>query len=435
MKKFALVGNNISYTVSPFIHQRLFDVSGSNHLYSVIDVAEQNLPEALSGLDGFNVTKPYKQVVTRLIRRLDSDADVLGSVNTVSGDSVGYNTDVPALEKTLSGMGKSLSEKLLLLGFGGLGKAVAVRAIMCGGDVTVAVRKQSIEKTVLAVNELKTRFLSAKIAVCDIQNISGHFDLLINTTPVGTLGNHLSCPISDNVIKRTDAVFDCVYNPLKTSLVRRAEKLDVPASGGLEMLVRQAAEAQNVWLGSTFSETDVAKIVNETADKLKEFKSNVVLTGFMAAGKTSLARKLGQITAFDVLDIDGEIEKCGKSISDLFLEGGETAFRKLEKQVVCRAASSYSTIIATGGGTVLDDDNVNLLKKTGTIVFIDLPFDAVYERLSTAPSGRPLADGKTRDELKALFDTRRKVYLSTADVVVDGNLPLNELADAVISRF
>ena len=434
MKKFALIGKDISYTVSPFVHKRLFSLKNSEASYVVLDGEADDIFAEAKSLDGYNVTKPYKEKITSFLSNLSDEAKLFGSVNTAF-KNVGYNTDVSALEKCLKKKGLSLSGNTLILGFGGLGKAVAARALELSCKVTVAVRSSSLEKTKIAITALKARFQSGEISVSDVSSINGQFDLLINATPVGTFPKHLESPVPKSVVAQAKAVFDCVYNPNNTALVLMAESMGISSCGGLEMLVWQAAEAQKIWLGSDFSEEKISLVIDETSAELQNFPTNVVLSGFMGAGKTEVAKKIGELTCFSVLDVDDVVESRGKTISEIFASGGETAFRAAEKQAVAECSKKRSSVIATGGGSVLDEDNVKALKSGGKIIFLDAPFDVLYGRIAADCSLRPIASRLSRDELLALYDKRRWAYLSSADFVVDASGSVEDVARSVISLF
>ena len=108
MKKFALIGKDISYTVSPFVHKRLFSLKNSEASYVVLDGEADDIFAEAKSLDGYNVTKPYKEKITSFLSNLSDEAKLFGSVNTAF-KNVGYNTDVSALEKCLKKKGLSLS--------------------------------------------------------------------------------------------------------------------------------------------------------------------------------------------------------------------------------------------------------------------------------------------------------------------------------------
>jgi shikimate kinase len=120
-------------------------------------------------------------------------------------------------------------------------------------------------------------------------------------------------------------------------------------------------------------------------------RSNIILTGFMGTGKSTLGRLLAQRIGYDFIDTDTEIEKqIGQSITNLFQTQGEVAFRKLESELVEKLAEQEGLVIATGGGLVLNPKNVALLNKTGRIICLTASPDEILARVSKQPDTRPL---------------------------------------------
>ena len=135
---------------------------------------------------------------------------------------------------------------------------------------------------------------------------------------------------------------------------------------------------------------------------------NIVIIGMPGVGKTSVADAIGAITGQTVIDIDREIEKQHGPIPDIFREKGEKHFRAIEKQTVAQAAKTENTAIATGGGSVLDDDNIRALRASGTLYWIRRPLEEL------AQNGRPLSAGGM-DALKTLWEKRKGLYAEAAD--------------------
>jgi shikimate dehydrogenase len=155
-----------------------------------------------------------------------------------------------------------LGGRVLVLGFGGAGRMMAIEAALSGADVTIAVR--SPEKVLPQLPRLSSGYFS----VTNVKHISGGFDLLINSTPVGMYPNNDGCPVSEAVVMNCKAVFDAVYNPRETRLTAIADKLGKTAVGGMAMLVWQAAAAHKIWYSAEFLESDIAKIVDEASKKI-----------------------------------------------------------------------------------------------------------------------------------------------------------------------
>ena len=150
-------------------------------------------------------------------------------------------------------------------------------------------------------------------------------------------------------------------------------------------------------------------------------KNNIILIGFMGVGKGSIARELVKISDFIAIDTDDLIESMeNKTIKKVFADNGEEYFRNLEKKVAIWLESSIkNTLISTGGGFYKQKN----IKKIGTIVLLDSPFDNIINRIKAHPNAvkklkkRPLLSDL--DKAKELYNERRPEYLALADVVID----------------
>ncbi|MDO4460214.1 MAG: shikimate dehydrogenase [Clostridia bacterium] len=276
MKKFAVIGHPIGHTMSPFIHKRLFSLSGIEAEYVALDIPTVYDSESeLCKLDGFNVTIPHKINIIDILDELDDKAKAFGSVNTVyneNGKLKGFTTDGVGCLKALRNHGSGFDGKLLILGNGGAARAIASEAVLTnsGADITVCVRTGSEGKG----EELKSHLLrlspNAKITVTDYvtETVNNtHYDLLINTTSVGMYPNAGISPVPKSVVERCDAVFDCVYNPGETELLKIAADLGRTVIPGIEMLVFQAVAAHEYWYNAKFDREDIMKLCTDSASE------------------------------------------------------------------------------------------------------------------------------------------------------------------------
>lgn len=143
---------------------------------------------------------------------------------------------------------------------------------------------------------------------------------------------------------------------------------------------------------------------------------NIVLIGFMGTGKTSVGKILARSTGFHLIDIDQCIEdKEQRKISEIFERDGEAAFRKLEKDMIRWAAGESSAVITTGGGAVLDPENIERLSKNGIIMALTATADTVYQRVKRSGHRPLLKTGDMLGEIKKLLEIR-KPYYEKADV-------------------
>ncbi len=155
--------------------------------------------------------------------------------------------------------------------------------------------------------------------------------------------------------------------------------------------------------------------------------ANIILTGYMGAGKTAVGKRLAEITGREVIDTDDLIEEdAGMAISEIFEKFGELHFRELEKKAVARASALENHIIVTGGGVVLKKENVENLRKNGTIVYLHAPPEVLYERIKDE-THRPLLQvddplGKIGEllEYRATFYADNDLTIDTSDMDVGG---------------
>ena len=160
-------------------------------------------------------------------------------------------------------MGASLDGKVLMIGCGGVSQMMGAETVLAGGKITIAVRdvnSQKVKDLVLLLTSIKN---DAKIDVVDIKNITGSFDILLNATSVGMHPKINESPVSEKVVANCKYVFDAIYNPKDTLLAKYAQKHGVNCVTGMEMLVRQAAEAQTIWFGGTFAENDLKELIEK----------------------------------------------------------------------------------------------------------------------------------------------------------------------------
>ena len=405
--EFGLIGEHLGHSFSADIHRRF-----GRYDYGLRELSPGELGAFLEARDfaGLNVTIPYKEVVIPYLDRLDESAAAIGAVNTiVNRDGVlwGYNTDFGGMAagmQRLLGLRAAndrpykscpLSGKtVLILGTGGTSKTALAVCRTLGAKELIRVSRTGREGA-----------LTYAAARSDCRNA----DMIINCTPAGMWPDLDGVPLDLAGFPGLEGVFDCVYNPLRTRLVLEAR--GVPASGGLYMLVKQAALACELFTGTPVEDDQVDIIY----DALRRERENIVLIGMPGAGKSTVGRILAQKTGKVFADIDEEIVKrAGKPIPAIFTEDGEAAFRDLEADVVRELAGTGGRVIAAGGGTVLREENVRRLKQNGRLVFLDRPLD----HLLPSPD-RPLGD--TAEKLRRLYAKRYPIYLSAADDIVDAS--------------
>ncbi len=266
MDKYGLIGHPLGHSMSPLIHEKLFELSGiSDYSYELIDIDPADLTsriEELRGLRGFNITIPHKTAIIPFTDELGESALRYNSVNCISnsgGKMVGYNTDCDGFLRSAEAL--PLGGKVVLIGCGGVGRMIAIEAALHGAELTIAVIPQDFKNAQLVMAEIIAKCKDASVRICTVDELSGRFDLLINATPVGMYPKTEACAVSDEIIENCGSFFDVIYNPTETLLMKKARALGKTAVGGASMLVYQAVKAHEYWYGGKFAQEDIAKIV------------------------------------------------------------------------------------------------------------------------------------------------------------------------------
>ncbi len=277
MKTYAILGYPLGHTLSPQIHERLFALSGKEAEYLKLEISPDDLKSqysTLARLGGFNITIPHKISIIDYCDRLDDGAARYGSVNCLkNGDErVGYNTDVLGFTKSIDLLGASLASRVLLIGCGGVGRMMAIEAALNGGELTIAALPSDTDTVNAVVGEIKKLKADAKVTtvffggnVVSLEDFSEkpQFDLIINASPVGMFPKTDRMPCSEELLDCTRFVFDVVYNPRDTLLVKTAEKHNIKAMSGMAMLVLQAVAAHEIWNDSHFEEKDIKQLISD----------------------------------------------------------------------------------------------------------------------------------------------------------------------------
>ncbi len=277
MKTYAIIGYPLGHTLSPNIHERLFKLSGKEANYVKMEIPPEELKaryDDLSALGGFNITIPHKVPIIEYCDRLDEGAARYGSVNCLkNGDEkVGYNTDVLGFTKSIDLLGATLSSKVLLIGCGGVGRMMAIETALSGGELTIAVLERDKALAEAVVSEIKKMKADASVKIVFISgnvlssaDFDGvpQFDLMVNASPVGMFPKVEFMPCAEDMLENVKYVFDVVYNPRDTLLVKTAEKHGIKAMSGMAMLVLQAVAAHEIWNGSSFEESDIKQLISD----------------------------------------------------------------------------------------------------------------------------------------------------------------------------
>lgn len=399
---FGLIGRTLAHSYSKEIHEAL-----GKYEYQLFSFSPDEMKEFVENrkFDGLNITIPYKKDVIPLCDNISDLAKKIGAVNTLYWKDkklIGHNTDYEGFLYAARRAGITFKKKtVLILGSGGTSLMARHAASDMGADrVIIASRR----KTSPAPASHNAAFET--ISYESLSEIHDTIDVIVNTTPVGTFPNNLQSVISLSDFNSCEAVIDVIYNPFKTKLLLEAEKLGIRHTNGLPMLVAQATAAAGYFLGTPGAfESENEKIISSLEEKIR----NIVLIGMPGCGKSTIGRMISSVTGRFFIDMDEEIVKdAGMSIPEIFDTEGEKGFRLRESDVAKRFGKEKGLVISTGGGTVLNRENVDALKQNGIIILIKRNPDTL------ATKGRPLS--KNLETLKKMERERLPYYEAAADV-------------------
>lgn len=409
--KYGLIGEHLKHSYSCEIHAQIADYEYELH----------EIPP--SGLGGFlkkrefnaiNVTIPYKQDVIPYLDEISDTAKRIGAVNTIvnrNGRLYGDNTDFAGMLALARHIGVDMKgRKVLILGTGGASKTGHALAEYMGAQSVFYVSRSGKDGSITYE-----------------QAVTGHSDaqIIINATPVGMFPKQDGRPIDISAFPKLEGVIDAIYNPLRTNLILDAQERGIPAEGGLYMLSAQAVHASAVFRGIPLDES----LVDKAFKSVKNDKQSIVLIGMPSSGKTTVGRILAEKCGKQLADTDEYIvRKIGMPISDFFAKHGEAEFRKIEKETVAELSATGGRIIATGGGAVLDPENVRALKQNGVLVFLDRRPENLV-----ATDDRPLAS--RRSALEKLYAERYDIYCAAAELHIDANTTPEAEADAILKEL
>ena len=414
-KLFGIFGNPIEHTLSPFIHNTLAEIIDEDSVYTAFHVSDE-LCKATEGtfalgVEGLNITVPFKQDIMKSLVDIDRTAEAIGAVNTLvraENGYKGYNTDVYGIKRALDEFLDISEHDAVILGAGGAARAV-VYMCMESGCAKVYIVNRTIEKAKVLADEMNRKFsasVAVPVAVSDISTIDSEQFILIQCTSLGLKPGDGLLVDDDSFYEKAAFGYDLIYNPKETPFTKKLAEIGIAGDNGLSMLLYQAVKSHELWTGREIPEEAVRKTY--AALQKKVYGDNIVLTGFMGSGKSCVGRELAAITGMQFLDMDAEIvRETGLSINEIFSKYGEEEFRKLEHNMLVSFSDElYGTIVSTGGGVVVREDNIPYLKELGKVVYLDASDETVYERVK-GDTGRPLLKDCDRETaLKRIADLK-----------------------------
>ena len=265
-KLVGIIGHPIVQTLSPAMHTAAFEQLGLPFVFGVFDVTLEFLPALVASLRmkniaGANVTISHKQEVMRLLDAVTDDAARLGAVNVIvnrDGVLTGHNTDFVGVEHSLEPVRARLrGASILILGSGGGAGAVAYALSKGFSPGRIRIYNRTTDRAVAMTDKFQRLFPSIRFdTVADQQSISSAIvesTLIVNTTSVGMTPNIESLPVPEHAaFSNQQIIFDIIYNPVETALLRRARASGALTINGVDMLVYQGAAAFELWTGKKF---------------------------------------------------------------------------------------------------------------------------------------------------------------------------------------
>lgn len=457
---FGVIGDPVEHSLSPLLFNRWFTETDADAVYvpwrvqgrtSLQELLEAfGTPQVARGatvarpwldVSGFSVTIPHKETALGILgETADPLARRIGAVNTIAfgdGRTRGFNTDCYAASASLAlELGCApidlVGTTVDVLGAGGSARAVVEGLMDFGCRVTVYARSRERAVSLAAGRSIELRPWEDRM--------DRRGDVLIHCTPLGLWPRVDESPMPASALRGCRLVFDLIYNPLETRLLRDARSAGCLTLCGLDMFVRQAGMQFELWMGHK-ADCDAGKMWVES--KLQsdshappkqtplgppsprgEVRRRIVFIGMRGVGKTTVGRELARRLGADFLDTDEEVERrAGRSITAIFADEGEAGFRRREAEVVREIAMNPPGVLSLGGGAVLDGANVSALRTFARFVWLRAPAEVLWKRISRdsrTASGRPALSALAGlEELRQLLESRESIYRALSDRIID----------------
>ena len=257
-----IIGDPVEHTMSPVMHNAAFEKMGVDYFYVLFRVKKEQLAKAIEGvralnIRGLNVTIPHKVAIIPFLDELDPLAEKIGAVNTVVNDEgilTGYNTDATGFLQALLERGiEPRGKNIVILGAGGASRAISFILADRGSNLVILNRLLELDWAKELASRLSHIFTKEVEALElneeNLAEVLEKADILVNATSVGMTPNIDETLVPFNLLKPGLVVFDVVYNPIKTKLLREAEQAGAETISGIDMLVWQGALAFEKWTG------------------------------------------------------------------------------------------------------------------------------------------------------------------------------------------
>lgn len=380
MKKYGLIGKDIQYSISPKIHQYIFNKFSLEADYELIDVDNLNQIK-FEEYAGLNITIPYKKKITNLDFSKDKFVEEFGIANTFYKNKL-YNTDKLGFSKFLED--KKILDKIDVIGI--------------LGDSSTAKMIQEI------IVDKKIILYSRKLN--NYQNFQKDgIDLIINTTPIGQGQFRGKSILDKKQLKGVKKILDFNYSPFQTKIMIDGKLQGALCYNGLEILIYQAIYSQVIW-------NDLDVDIENLKDEIYNFIVNKkVIYGMPLSGKTTLYEK---IKTKDMADLDLEISKKIGDISKFIKKHGITKFRNEEYTKLKELVELNIQTIFVGGGCMMEEKNIQLLEQY-QFVYLKKNIDELLLQLNDEEIiKRPLINSDK--DLKKVYNKRKIIYENIKDI-------------------
>lgn len=421
-KIFGIAGNPVLHSKSPCMHNAALSACNIPGIY--MRIAAFNAQEILNiakeiRITGLNITAPFKEEIIPLLYKVEKNAKKIGAVNTVmhkSGKFIGYNTDwIGARDAFLNNGIKLKDKKAVVLGAGGAAKAAAFGLLKSGAKVVILNRTdEKAKNAAVCIGCTSAKFENLKKELKNAHILVSALSTSERVIPISFLHSKL-------------IVMDANYT--HSILSQDAKKLGCKVINGLEWLLYQANPSFKIFTNKDIS-PEIMRNALYSFNNIK--KSNIALIGFMGAGKSTIGKilaakkfmnferfgKIQEKTSMKFIDTDKEIERLtGKTIRQIFAENGEHTFREMENKFVRKKiAGSQNTIFSCGGGIILNEQNLRIIKENCICVLLWAPLKEMLKRID---SNRPLLQGENKEQkAQTLLKNRIPAYAKAADIVI-----------------
>jgi len=448
-----LIGNPVRHTLSPLIHNTISEELGKDLVYVPFQAEEDPVTAVRGayhlGIQGLNVTVPHKTAVMEALKEIDPAAKMIGAVNTLVRTEQGYkgyNTDMPGLGRALKRRGISLrNQQVVVLGAGGASRAVCTLALL-EGVKEIYLLNRTKERAEKIASELMDAAAGTKgvvgrilpLSASEYESVPRNPSIFVQCTSLGLHEGDGLLIEDDNFYHMAEYGFNLIYNPAVTPFMKKLQGFMIPCDNGLTMLLYQGIIAYELWTKESIPDTLADLVLNCLERQI--YGENIILVGYMGSGKSTVGQALAKERGMRFLDTDAAIEEAeGCSIREIFEERGEKSFRDLETEYLRRLkATTVNTVIATGGGIVLRNENRELLKRTGRVIWLKASVEETLSRVKS-DTGRPLLDSASEVELaekiERMLRERTPAYGAAAsDIIETDGKTVPEIVSGIIKE-